>query len=745
MSGLECDFETRSAVDLRKRGVYNYMASPTTQPLMASYSLGGSTIRRWRPPEPCPADIVAHVAAGGMISAHHAGFERLLWQMVLTPRYGWPIVKTEQFRCTATTAAAMSLPRDLGGLGAALDLTVQKDKAGSNLIRKFSIPRRPRKGEPDGVYFNEPHEHPEDFERFHDYCDDDVRTEAGADRRMVPLSDDEQSLYSLSEAINDRGIRIDRRSAIAALRLAEKSKKLLDRELRLVTGGYVPSTTQPGKLVEWVAAQGVPMSSAAKAEIEELLALDDLPADVRRAIEIRQEAAKTSVSKLRAMLDRASDDGRVRGSFMMNGASTGRWSSVGVNFANMPRPRREFDDAHLDRRVLFEAFRSEDPDMLRLLYGDTLGRPLHLISDAVRGFIMAAPGHDLVQADYSGIEGAVIAWSSGEEWKVRAMHEIIADPENKPDMYRRTAASILNLPVETVTKKHWARQAVGKVSELALGFGGGVAAFQAMSKGYGVKLDPLFEPVWATADEERREKALKRYASCLKRGKEKTDELSKEAWLACEIIKVGWRATNSAIAAGWRLREDAVRSAIRSPGEVFAALKCSYLVKRGFLWCKLPSGRCLAYGMPRLRDQVWAEIKLDDGSWSDAEVMDREAAEKQALRGEVRIKGATSPSISALGVNSVTKKWERSHLYGGLFAENDTQAIARDLLVNGMRKAEAAGYPIIAHVYDEMIAEVPRGWGDLAAFEKLICELPDWAAGLPLTAGGWRGKRYRKD
>jgi len=741
---LEIDFETRSAVDLKKRGVYNYMASETTEPLMASYSINQNPVNRWRPPAPCPPDIVEHVTAGGMISAHNAAFERLLWQYVLTPRYGWPAVKTEQFRCTAATAAAMSLPRALGDLGAALDLTIQKDKEGSRLIRKFSIPRRVRKGEEPGVYFNQPHEHPEEFERFHDYCDDDVRTEAGADRRMVPLSADEQDVYVLGEIINDRGIRIDRRSARAALRLAEKAKLKLDRELRLVTGGYVPSTTQPGKLVEWVESQGVPMSSAAKAELEALLELDDLPANVRRAIEIRQEAAKTSVSKLKAMLDRASDDGRVRGTSIYHGAGTGRFQSVGVNFSNLPRPRREFDDAHLDRATLFKAFRHEDPDFLQFLYGDTLGRPLHLVSDAIRGFIMAAPGHDLVQADYSGIEGAVIAWSSGEHWKVRAMHEIIADPD-LPDMYRRTAAGILGLPVDVVTKKHWARQAVGKVSELALGFGGGVSAFHSMSKNYGVKLDPLFGPVWATADEERRERAVKRYEANLKRGNEKTDELSREAWLACEIIKVGWRETNPAIKKGWHTREDAVRDAIRNPGTQFTALKCSYLVARGFLWCRLPSGRCLAYGSPRLRDQVWAEVKLDDGAWCDAEVMDRETAERMAVRGTCRINGSTSPSISALGVNSVTKKWTRSHLYGGLLAENDTQAIARDLLVNGMRKAEAAGYPIIAHVYDEMIAEVLRGTGDLAAFEKLICELPEWAAGMPLTAGGWRGKRYRKD
>src|SRR5690606_18307339 len=107
------------------------------------------------------------------------------------------------------------------------------------------------------------------------------------------LSADEEAVWHLDQVVNQRGIRIDRRSAQAALRLADKSKKLLDREMRLVTGGYVPATTQPGKLVEWVESQGVAMSSAAKAEIEALLELDDLPANVRRAIEIRQEAAKT--------------------------------------------------------------------------------------------------------------------------------------------------------------------------------------------------------------------------------------------------------------------------------------------------------------------------------------------------------------------------------------------------------------------------------------------------------------------
>lgn len=740
---VEADFETRSDVDLKKCGVHVYFESPHARVLIGSYSIDGGPVRRWQYGEPCPDDLRAAVEAGATISAHNAGFELQCFTW-LSRNAGWPMPALEQFRCTAGTAAAMSLPRALGDLGAALGLDIQKDKEGQRLINLFSKPRRARKGETPDVYWNEPEDHPEDFEKFKAYCDQDVRTEAAADRRMMPLSDYEQRVWTLTERINLRGVRIDRRSARAALRLAEKAKKALDADMRLATGGYVTAATQVAKLTEWIRDQGVPLDSLGKAEITDLLELDDLPAKVRHALEIRQEAAKTSVSKLNAMLARANADGRVRGGFIYHQASTGRTQSVGVNFSNLTRPRRAFDDEKPRLDVLFDAIRSEDPDLLSFLYGADLGRPLHLVSDAIRGFIWAAPDHELVQADYSNIEGNVLAWSANEEWKLAAIRELIADP-SLPDMYRRTAASILGLDTEIVTKKHWARQAVGKPAELGLGYGGGPMAFLTFAKGYGVKLDPIAPAVIASADAERIEKATKRYEGQAKRGLSGTTELSRDAWIACEIIKLGWRAQNSAIAQSWKDLESAVRGAVGSPGTTVSAAKVDYLFAKGFLWARLPSGRCLAYGAPKLKAQVWARLRLDDGTWSDSEVMDRETAEAGEAKGRVRIEGATSDKVAVLGVDSATKKWRRYGLYGGLLAENNTQAIARDILVNGMFKAETAGYPIIATVYDEIIAEVPRGFGDLADFERRICELPEWAAGLSLTAGGWRGKRYRKD
>lgn len=759
------DFETRSDIDLKTRGAANYFASPNFKALIAAYSIDDGPIKDWHYSEPCPADLRAHIETGGFIRAFNASFERQCFD-TLAERCGWPRPTVDRYRCTAAEAAAMALPRSLDGVGEALGLPVKKDKEGGRLIRKFCIPRKPRKDEnPDGLYWNEPEDHVEDFQKFIAYCRQDVVTEAAAAARLVPLSDGEQDLYTLDQICNSRGIRIDRTSANAAMSLAERAKTDLDKRMRVVTAGYVGKCSEVTKLVAWVQAQGVDMASAAKAEIEELLEFDDLPENVRAAVSLRQEAAKTSVAKLKAFTDRAGTDGRIRGAFLFCAAGTGRWSSVGAQLHNLPRPRKIFGDYHPPLKELFEAIRTGDPDELRKRYpqepkpidpeaaaflypdsGGMLGRPLHLISDAIRGFIWAAPGHDLLVADYSGIEGAVAAWFAGEGWKIEYLYLLQSEQgKDQPDLYRVAAAGIFNTTTDEITKKDTRRQ-VGKVSELSLQYQGGPGAFRSMARNYSMKLRPIYPIVWEAAGEDRRAAAVKRYKNACARNEPVTKLLDREEFLAAEIVKIGWRDKHPAIGESWPALEDAAREAVKNPGRVVKVLKAAYLVSKGFLWCRLPSGRCLAYGSPKIKEQVWVKVKLEDGSWSDvSETMGREEAHRAALKGAVKIERQAKSAVTALGVNSVTKKWERFALYGGLAFENIVQAIARDLLANGIKKAEAAGYPVIGHVHDEIITEVPKGFGDVGAFEALICELPDWAAGLPLTASGWRGKRYRKD
>jgi len=339
----------------------------------------------------------------------------------------------------------------------------------------------------------------------------------------------------------------------------------------------------------------------------------------------------------------------------------------------------------------------------------THGSPMSGVSDMLRSCIISSPRHRFLAADYSSIEGRVTAWVAGEDWKLDAFRA--NDRGEGAGMYELAAAGIFNVDPFRVSKQ---QRQVGKASELALGFGGGVLAYFSMANIYGIDMAPVYPILRETTDAEILGRAAERYEECLGRGDTGTDVLTREAWIASEVTKVLWRNKHPATVALWKGLQDAARDAVQRPGEIVTYACISYLVRRGFLWCRLPSGRCLAYGAPKVQER--------ETPW-----------------------GTTSESVTALGVNSVTKKWERFALYGGLLTENVVQAIARDLMAHGMLKAERAGYPIVMTVHDEAVADVPEGQGSLEGFEACLCDLPDWAAGLPLVASGYEAKAYKKD
>lgn len=718
--GLEIDLETRATVSVVDVGVYRYVEDPHCDVLMASYRIDGGPWRRWRRGQACPADIRTHVEAGGIISAHNAAFERMLWWHVLSPKHGWPKPAIGQFRCVAVTAAALALPRSLDRLGAALDLPVQKDKGGKKLINRHSMPQGI--GHNGGPVWDEDEA---SLEAFHAYCDVDVQTEALADERVIELSVAEQAVYVLNERINDRGVRIDVASAKAALKIAEVAKERLNAELRELTGGMVEKVTQVARLLKWLEAQGVTLPALDKDEIDETLTeCDDLPDHVHRALELRQEGAKPSVDKIAAMLQRVCADGRVRGVYLHHGAGqTGRFSSRGVQAHNMPKYRKVFEDAFekgkLGLDVLFDTIRTGDPDALALMYGPNLGRPLHLLSDAVRSFIWAAPGHRFINADYTSIEGVMAAWFAGEEWKLEAFRAL-----NRGEgygIYELAAAGIYGIPVEDVTRAH---RPTGKVAELSCQYQTGVGGIRKFARTSKIKLASLYGALWEAAAPGDKDKAEERFEDRLKNHDAHAETLGREGWLAAELIKIGWRNRHPQIVQAWKDLDEAAKSAVYSPGSVVKALgdRVAYLVSRGFLWCRLPSGRCLAYGRPRFADI--------DAPWADPTV---EPAKREKVK-----------SIVVLGVDAQTEKWVRHPLYGGKLFNNVVQGSARDILVNGMQNAEAAGYQIVLHTHDECMAEVPVDFGSVEEFERIICDLPAWADGIPLKASGFSAKRYHK-
>lgn len=183
-----------------------------------------------------------------------------------------------------------------------------------------------------------------------------------------------------------------------------------------------------------------------------------------------------------------------------------------------------------------------------------------------------------------------------------------------------------------------------------------------------------------------------------------------------EDIKVKWRAANTRITEYWFRLEDAATAALKNPGASFHVGKkgrhITYTKRGSFLCCVLPSGRTIYYPYPKMA--------LVTTPWGD---------KKHAItyKGEVM------------------KKWIRQSAYGGLLAENITQAVSRDILRDAMHRWERHGYPVVLHVHDELVAEVPlNSQHSLKHAEQLMCEIPHWAQDLPIAAEGWEGKRFRK-
>lgn len=655
MTVLHIDFETRSAVDLRKTGVYVYAEDPTTDLWCACYALGDEPVRVWRPGDPVPADVYMHIVEGGVVAAHNANFERVIWHHVLGPRYGWPEPAVEQWRCTMVMAYALALPGALEDAAPAAGLDHRKDAAGHRLMLQMS---KCRKRDPLAWW-----DQPEKIERLIAYCRTDVEVERALMDRLRPLKESELALWHLDQRINDRGVMVDLPLCEAAKKIVAATEDRLDRGMAEVTGFAVTACSNRNQLIAWVREQGIETESIAKDALDDLLARD-LPDAVRKALNLRREAAKASVAKIEALTCGMSADGRARGLLQFHAASTGRWAGRRFQPQNIKRPTLDDVDSAIDYLML------GDVDLIEMVFGE----PLSVVGDCLRGMIAAPAGRKIVAADYANIEGRVLAWLAREQWKMDAFRAY--DAGTGPDLYKVAYARSYNMRPDDVSKP---QRQIGKVMELALGYQGGVGAFQTMGVNYGVDLP----------DHE------------------------------VEAIRDGWRAAHPNIKQFWYDLERGAIDAAMAPGSTHHVNDIVFRVAGSFLFMRLPSKRFLAYAYPEIQPKMmpWTN---DDGSpvWKD--------------------------SLSYMGVNSYTRKWERCFAYGGLLAENATQAVARDILADAMPRLELAGYEVILSVHDEVVCEVPEHFGSVDEMVEIMTTLPAWADGCPIAAEGWEGRRYRK-
>lgn len=729
METLHLDFETRSTVPFgSSKGAvtaYQYARHRDTDVLCMSWAIGDEDVRLWRAwaGEPFPRELVDALRAGMTFAAHNAGFEWCIWNFLLHPRLGLPELPITQMDCTAVRAAVMALPRSLAGAAAALGLAVQKDAAGARLMQQMAKPRRPRKGEdPDGIYW---WDEPEKMERLGEYCVTDTATERELDRVLRPLSADERELWLLDHRTNFRGVAVDTelaRKAKAVMRVVEAR---YDARLAQLTDGAVTAVTQVAKMKPWLAEQGVTTDGLDKTTVENLLADPGTPAAARELLQIRQEAGKSSVAKLDRFLDLTSDDGRMRENFLHHGANTGRAAGKGAQLQNLPsRGGLKWREAEEVMGMIVDTPDAEwAADCIEMLYGSVPTA----ISSCLRGIIHAPVGRRLFVADFSNIEGRVAAWLGAEAWKIQAFRDYdtpLLGPDGRPiackddgfkrlgpDLYKVTAGQILGIQPLQVDKVQ--RNVMGKVPELALGFGGGVGAFQSMAKIYNVNMADYWAVIQGALDAEFVERARRNWDSF-----GKGSGIQAEEWWASEAVKLAWRARHPGIVDCWYDAEASAIKALQQPGRwfPFAGGKCAFAATHynqvPFLVCRLPNGRRLYRADARLRPTV----KF----------------------------GRQAQQIVFKTVDSVTRQWVTAATYGGDLFQSCVQAIARDLMFNGWRNVEAAGFDVILSVHDEVGAE---GGLDrtLEEFEAEMTRLPAWADGCPVSAAGYVAQRYRKD
>lgn len=702
---IHIDFETRSAVDLKRSTTHAYSLDPSTDVWCMAYAIGDGEVKLWVNGDDFPQEIL-DVAKSGQeyyFIAHNAHFELTIWNNLCCPRYGWPKLPIHRTYCTMAMAYAMALPGSLENAAIATGLDVRKDTEGRSLMIRMASPRKTLE---DGshTWWGDK----ERRERLYAYCKNDVVVERALEQRLKPLSPAERELWLLDCEINNRGIGVDTKNIRRALDSIDAEKSRLNYAMAIASQGLASGVSDMMGIRSVLQFNGMPSADLAKADIRGLLAKEDLPEMVRNVLTIRQEGAKSSTAKLKAMLDAATAlDGRVRGTMQYHGAGTGRWAGRKVQPQNLPRGSLGLSEADIEDAIAH----IDDPAYLSAFYGP----PMTVISDIIRSMIIAREGHEFIQVDFSSIEARVLAWLAGQQ----SVLDVFLSGK---DIYKYAAAGIFNVPYEAVTK---AQRQVGKTAILALGYQGGFGAFQTMASAYNVDMTEAYAPLMQVATEKQiamSETLWKKYQT-----KFPDTTVTREIFLASDLTKRLWREANPAIVEYWYNLEGAAMSAILDPGTVYEVKipgnnshRHIQFVKSGsFLWCRLPSGRKICYPFAVINEIIppWEE--------------DEENPQKK-------------PAMRYKGVNSVTRVWEKETAYGGLLAENITQAVARDFLVHGIHQAENNGYPVTFHVHDELVTEVPIEFGSVKELEQLITEPPEWGVDCPIAAEGWRGRRYRK-
>ena len=449
MKHLSIDIETSSDVDIRKCGAFKYAESEAFRIMLLAYAFDDEPVEviDLEKGEEIPLFLLQALQDKEVIKhAYNATFE---WLCLNRIGYETPI---EQWQCTMIHAMYLGFPAGLEATGEAVGLPEDKKKLaiGRQLIKYFCL--GPYK--PDADKWN----------LFKDYNKKDVEAERAVEKKLssFPVPELEWGRWRRDVLMNYTGVGVDLELVTGALAIQEESVQRLTNEATALTGLDNPNS--PSQLLEWVNDQGVELKSIQKKDVQNALS-GDLPPNVRRALEIRQQLGKTSVKKYDAILACVCEDERVRGISQFYGARTGRFSGRLVQMQNLPR---NYLEPLEDVREIVKARDYETLDLIYPSIADTL-------SQLIRTAFVPKNGKKYVVADFSAIEARVIAWLAREEWvnQVFATHGKI---------YEATASQMFHVPIEKIVKGNpeYALRQKGKVATLALGYQGGTNALISM-------------------------------------------------------------------------------------------------------------------------------------------------------------------------------------------------------------------------------------------------------------------------
>jgi DNA polymerase len=710
---LVCDVETRSLLELPKVGTHRYAQHPSTRILVATFGFVNTNEDPaiWLPGTPLPVAVQAHLMAGGMIAAWNAAFDVAILNRFLPPEI--PRITIVQIHDIAAQAASASLPRGLNKCCAAIGLPEGKDRAGQAAMRWFMRPRKWEDGKP--VWG----EDPQRFALLVAYCQQDVRLERTIMRRLPRLQAIDRPVFELDLMINARGMMIDRALIEIGGPALYRAMIEANRRIAELTDNVVSKVTSTNKIVQLLQDHGVELILAEpKANTTE--------ADAEAAELIRQ------VHEQEGDVEDQDDEGRP----VVDDDEPGTKKSLkgALAKASVAAMLERDDLPPLVRQVL----------ELRRDYGRTSTAKLRSLAATLSPF-------DDRTRDYISFHAASTGRAGGR----------LIQPQNLPresyaaDEWPGVLQDLANLTIDGFEAKHaispvaaivkLIRGAIiarpghvlcgGDFSKIELCVGAWLAMQQDLLEDlrrgvdpyrtfacalYGIPLDHI-----AKITEAQRQVCKSAVLGCqFGLGPEAfmkyvlaTAKIAIDLETAERIVRT-FREIYNNFPVAWKAAGRAALRAVEQPGSVHACLGEKVLFRctpdRRWLTATLPSGRRLRYPQPHLVEEVNRFGNLVD-------------------------------VLKTFGVSQYTHQWGAESKHGSLFFQNVTQAIARDVLAAAAIRFEAAGLPVILHVHDELLAEVPAGRGVThAEVRALMTQRPAWTNGLPIDAECWMGIRYGK-